>query len=843
MKLFKSILFTLLTLSIFTNISLAVNKCPGAPAILRWSSANCSTAFEPSATANQCQFEAIANTSGSKNIVAGNAVGSFCTVTLSCKGNQGTTASSQAELVVADGPQCCSALGTALTEGRNIWRTGTGVAGAKYEKSQCYKYTPPVITATTTPTTTAPNTTPATTAPTVKWDCESPATSYSIVRTPAWASAPAWASGTTTSTSTGLEGSASDTDTVAKDVETRYDYTLTCRGATNNTNSAIDTAVTALGTATTTILVPAKVNITNVSDTESVVGGDATITWASTGDSCDVYDKNTPAVKINSSPILAATTTAGGIYASGTLNSKFSFTLSPDAPMSRTELNTSHIKSAALGYTIICKDSTRAIRTTDTKDAVVTVFKKPVTSITGPAANGSFTLSCKQDFNYVDVTKTVAGVTTRVGGVTGNNNGNDYSMTVANPSNSAFVLEIKCGLKNVYAISTVYPYNALSISGTLIPGTGLESSKTVLLNDVEYIYATTTDDNFKQLRYDINNQNSWTVDVWPFASSSPASASSFSGTSANAGNLPAKYKPNASGTVDLDRSASTGYPDGLTIKVTATNASSTKTLWIILVNSEKPLATLTATASSTAADTYRLSAVCSNSSAWELYQDPSTTPTATGSTNNVTPFSFSGDILATSTDQNATTVNIKLVCISGGMSPQRSTSTAVLNIGSRSLVKFHSLSVQPAAITCPGGNTEAAVKFDISNSSGKICKIKATSPNNSTNTDILLQMSKINELLGSTVYDSKVSGGPQNVSMTSVMSKLDDNLHNIAVATLKLDNATGKLDNGKRLFNYSTRFTIECGAPSAAGSNTPVTSGPTYSTKFVDIMASCASQN
>jgi hypothetical protein len=817
MKLFKSILFTLLTLSLFTNVSLAVNKCPGAPAVMRWSSANCVSSFNPVSTANQCQFgDATMNTSGSKNIVAGNAPGTFCTVTLSCKGNQGTTASSQAELIVADGPQCCS-VGTALTEGRNVW---SGV------KSKCITYPKPILTATTTP---------ASTTPAVKWSCEEPATSYTITRNAPWTSTPAWASGTTTSTTTGIEGEAVDTDTVAKDTETSYEYTLTCRG----NNGVNDNVI--LGVSTTTLVVPAKVNVTNVSKTEIVVGGDATVTWDSTGDSCDIYDKNTPAVKINSSPI-SGTLAAGQVKtATNTVNSNFSFTLSPDAPMSRTELNTSHIGAGALGYTIICKDSTRAIRLTDTKDAIVTVFKKPVTSITGPAANGSFTLSCKQDFNYVKVTKTIGTNTTILKELSNNNSGADFSINVPNPANDGFVLEIKCGLKDIYTTSTVYPYNALSISGTLIPGIGVESSKTVLLNDVEYIYATTTDDNFKQLRYDINNQDKWTVDVWPFASSSPVNSSSFSGTSANIGNLPAKYKPNASGTVDLDRSASTGYPDGLTVKVTATKGDSTKTLWIILVNSEKPLATLTATASSTAADMYRLTAACSNSATWELYQDGMIL--RTGSTNNITPFSFGGDILATSTNLNATSVDLKLVCISGGMSAERSTSTATLNIGSRSMVKFHSLSVQPAAITCPGGNTEAAVKFDISNSSGKICKIKASSPNNSTNPDIVTQMAKINELLSGSVYDSKVSGGPENASMASVMSKLDDNLHNIAVATLKLDNATGKLDNGKRLFNYSTRFTLECGAPSAANANIPVTSGPTYSTKFVDIMASCASQN
>jgi hypothetical protein len=351
MKLFKSILFTLLTLSLFTNVSLAVNKCPGAPATLRWSSANCSTDFLRNSTINGCKFdEAQANTSGSKDIVAGNTPGSFCTVTLSCKGNQGTTASSQAELIVADGPQCCS-VGTALAEGRNVW---SGV------KSKCIAYPKPILTATTTP---------ASTTPSVKWSCEEPATSYTITRNAPWASAPAWANGTTTSTTTGLEGAAVDTDTVAKDMETSYEYTLTCRG----NNGVNDNVI--LGVSTTTLVVPAKVNVTNVSGAEILVGADAKITWDSTGDSCDIYDKSIPTpIKINSSPISGTLATGQVKTATNTVNSNFSFTISPKAPMSRTELNTSHIGAGALGYTIICKDSTRAIRLTDTKDAIEPVI-------------------------------------------------------------------------------------------------------------------------------------------------------------------------------------------------------------------------------------------------------------------------------------------------------------------------------------------------------------------------------------------------------------------------------------------------------------------------------------
>jgi hypothetical protein len=224
MKLFKSILFTLLTLSLFTNVSLAANKCPGAPATLRWSSANCVVdTFTPIATSPACRFDdAQANTSGSKGILAGNTPGSFCTVTLSCKGNQGTTASSQAELIVADGPQCCS-VGTALTEGRNVW---SGV------KSKCISYPKPILTATTTP---------ASTTPSVKWSCEEPATSYTITRNAPWTSAPAWASGTTTSTTTtsttnGLEGAAVDTDTVAGERQTSYEisHSINARQAENH---------------------------------------------------------------------------------------------------------------------------------------------------------------------------------------------------------------------------------------------------------------------------------------------------------------------------------------------------------------------------------------------------------------------------------------------------------------------------------------------------------------------------------------------------------------------------------------------------------------------------------
>jgi hypothetical protein len=196
MKYIKSILISLSILLSISNAAFAVNKCPGQTAKVRWSSANCSAEFDPRSSVQQCKFdEATPNSSGEKNISAGNTLGEFCTATLSCKGNQGTTASSEARLDVVDGPQCCSLPGTALTEGRNIWRK----VSTKYPVAKCYQYTPPVITATTTPTATAP---------TVKWDCESPATSYNIVRTPAWASAPAWDSGTTTSTTTGLEGTA-----------------------------------------------------------------------------------------------------------------------------------------------------------------------------------------------------------------------------------------------------------------------------------------------------------------------------------------------------------------------------------------------------------------------------------------------------------------------------------------------------------------------------------------------------------------------------------------------------------------------------------------------------------
>jgi hypothetical protein len=162
------------------------------------------------------------------------------------------------------------------------------------------------------------------------------------------------------------------------------------------------------------------------------------------------------------------------------------------------------------------------------------------------------------------------------------------------------------------------------------------------------------------------------------------------------------------------------------------------------------------------------------------------------------------------------------------------------------VVKFHSFSTAPYAINCLGGTTEVALKFDMTNTIGKVCKITAKSLNNSAADGVSTQMDKLNELLATSIYDSKVNSGPQDTSMSSVLSKLDSNGHSIAVGTMvlpKVNGADSKLSNGKRLFNYSTRFTLECGAPSAANANTPVTSGPTYSVKLTDLVSTCTTQN
>jgi hypothetical protein len=219
MKYIKSILISLSILLSISNVASAADKCPGAPATIRWSSANCvPSTFTPYSTSPACKFDiATPNTSGDKSITTGNTVGNFCTVKLSCTGNQGQGAAAEATLNVVDGPQCCS-VGTALTEGRNVW---SGV------KSKCITYPKPILTATTTP---------ASTTPAVKWSCEEPATSYTITRNAPWTSTPAWASGTTTSTTTGIEGAAVDTDTVAGKGQTSYEisHSINARQAENH---------------------------------------------------------------------------------------------------------------------------------------------------------------------------------------------------------------------------------------------------------------------------------------------------------------------------------------------------------------------------------------------------------------------------------------------------------------------------------------------------------------------------------------------------------------------------------------------------------------------------------
>ena len=55
--------------------------------------------------------------------------------------------------------------------------------------------------------------------------------------------------------------------------------------------------------------------------------------------------------------------------------------------------------------------------------------------------------------------------------------------------------------------------------------------------------------------------------------------------------------------------------------------------------------------------------------------------------------------------------------------------------------------------------------------------------------------------------------------------------------------SANKFTDGKRLFNYSTRFKLECDSATIPVANRYITTNPTYSTKSVDMISTCVGQD
>jgi hypothetical protein len=312
----------------------------------------------------------------------------------------------------------------------------------------------------------------------------------------------------------------------------------------------------------------------------------------------------------------------------------------------------------------------------------------------------------------------------------------------------------------------------------------------------------------------------------------------FSGSKSNPSVL-GKFKPNASGTVDLSALDSDDYPNGLAVKITATKGDIKTTLWIILINSAKPSGTMGAISYNNGLATINFT--CKDSSAWKIIKLP--TPPEVEIATGTIPVADRSDFSSSTTyDMSSNpTAQIKLICTDGLKSSDGDTRT--LKDPAAAPVSFFSFSAQPAQITCPGGNTEATIKMDLGNTRNKVCKITASSPIG--NPAAAEQMKKINEMLQSsttTIYSSvPETSTTKNVNLSTALGTISARPErNVVSAKIKLDEKI----NGKRLFYYSTRFTLECNVGDADGNMITKSTNPnSYSSKSVDIIASCQGQN
>ena len=138
MKYIKSIFITLSILLSFTNLTFALDVCPGENKTLTWSSSNASICTPSVSGFGQfaCNFFPTPNVASS-SVVAINAnttSGNFCTVTLTCKNNAGQEATSIDSLNV-------KTLGWCATQGRGACPAGqipdTTTAGSIYAGNGC----------------------------------------------------------------------------------------------------------------------------------------------------------------------------------------------------------------------------------------------------------------------------------------------------------------------------------------------------------------------------------------------------------------------------------------------------------------------------------------------------------------------------------------------------------------------------------------------------------------------------------------------------------------------------------------------------------------------------------
>ena len=780
MKLYKLLFSVLFLLTLSINFSIAGGTreiCPGQPATLVWTSSNADIDGCSGGVEPEGDAACIFAASTGGSILVDNAQKS-CTVNYSCRGPGGRSVPDpdSAKLDVVNKAECCGTGSQVPYTGG--WQAGNG----GYCSCPVGQYKDPVTKACRNlipPTITA--TSSGLLNPVVTPTCSAPMITKSIVRD------------TGPSTNLVVNGNTPITDLAITSLTSAatYTYTLTCMGTGDNSHI--------VQTTTTTINVPPKVKITNLQDISSPVGQSITTTWNSTGNECSIFARG-------------PRTYVGTSYKNNTgVNASYahSYTISPAV---RGELNNSHVGTNLLGYDVECIDSEQPIRGTAVDAFTAEIFKKPTATITQNGNN--LTFKCTPDYNKIDL---------KINNLSAPGYPKTYSIAPASAfsdtrpaaANSSYLLTCSYGVYSAQDGRTTGPVIAvdpsnqsqLSLFGAINGNYGIADA---IVNDTN-----SADGKIRGLTYTAKNYDSISV------------------TRKNNGvTVPnGSYAP-VSGKAEITDGIDTAVYNNFELVIIATKGSGsskiTKTLTLGLIKDNNPKAILTVNQdnASTNQDAVSIGIRCENSDRYELYKNGSPFTSNAYAGNSI----LIADI-ATSTT-NKTTYLLK--CFSGSTS---SSASAEYSLPSKTPAKITELIIQPNQIACPGGNDSATLRFMMSNTAGKVCRIIPTaisSLNNAPQKDI--QMNALDTLLKSSIYKSSNSEGQK--SLADVIADPSD--RGISAGKIVLSSAS-KLSNDKRLFTYSTKFKLECDSKLATPKYVPT--NVTYSTKSVEMLSACVGQD
>ena len=576
-----------------------------------------------------------------------------------------------------------------------------------------------------------------------------------------------------------------DTSVTSTNIETVYNYVLTCTGT--GPNAGITRSITK------SITIPPKVIITNLENTSTPIGDSIATIWNSTGNECRVYENN------GTTLIKTATRSGAGP------NYNYSINLNPGAPDYRTELNSQHVGSNTLGYKIKCIDTAQQIRGVATGTFIAEVFKKPTASITRNGNN--LTFICTPDYNKVDI---------KANGLSLVSAGYPKTYTSLQSGNFS---DLRAALPNTtYLLTCSYNnYVSQAVSSTDLELFGSINGVSDIINNT--ITSNSADGRIDNIYYQAFNYDTISVTK--------------NGVPVTLTTSP--YYP-INGKANINSSSDTGvYDPTLTIVVKATKGSVTKVLTLIQnkVSDVSAAITVTPTIGAANQDSVDVKITCKNSTSYELYKNGGGTPISSGAVGEEI-FNTSVTDIASITGAG-TEATYKVKCIASASNFKEASAKAV--IPSKTPAKITAFLAQPNQIACPGGNDSATLKFMMSNTVGKVCRIIPTaisSLNNAAQKNV--QMTALDTLLRSSIYKSSNSEGQK--SLAAVID--DANSNGVSAGQIVLSSVS-KLSTDKRLFTYSTKFKLECDSKTATPQYAP--GNVTYSTKSVEMLSACVGQD